>query len=337
MKKFSGIWCILLLSSLLFACGTPADGNSKTDPQEMHDTADAANKQDGAKPDAPPEADERDAPHKTVENDTPQNTNDPDTPQETDENGAPQEPIEKELALDEIFQGIDGCAVLYSPAQAQYSFFNEEMCRQRQSPYSTFKIVSALSGLQNGVISDERSTLGYDGTTYGRPEWNGDLTLEEAFQASCVWYFRKIIDAVGSERIQEELRELSYGNCDISQWDGSGINPGRQLNGFWLASSLKISPVEQTKVLADIFEGQSCFDRSAATIVKHIMRADESDAGTLYGKTGSDGDGEAWFVGFWESEETRTYFAVYLNDRAQKERVSGAKAKEIALEIFQSM
>ena len=37
------------------------------------------------------------------------------------------------------------------------------MCRQKVSPYSTFKIISALLGLQKGVIVDESSTMGYDG------------------------------------------------------------------------------------------------------------------------------------------------------------------------------
>ena len=89
---------------------------------------------------------------------------------------------EKKIDLGGAFQEINGCAVIYSPVQEEYSFFNEDMCRQEVSPYSTFKIISALLGLQRGVIVDESSTMGYDGTDYGNAEWNGDLTLEEAFE-----------------------------------------------------------------------------------------------------------------------------------------------------------
>lgn len=71
--------------------------------------------------------------------------------------------------------------MIYSPVQEEYLFFNEDMCKQEKSPYSTFKIISALSGLQNGIIVDESFTMGYDGTDYGNLEWNGDLSLEEAF------------------------------------------------------------------------------------------------------------------------------------------------------------
>ncbi|GAA0795265.1 hypothetical protein GCM10008910_13810 [Faecalicatena orotica] len=245
-----------------------------------------------------------------------------------------QEVNERTIDLSEAFQSVNGCVVIYSPAQEQYSFFNEEMCRQEESPYSTFKIVSALSGLQNGVIVDESSTMGYDGTDYGNLEWNGDLTLKEAFQKSCIWYFREVIDSVGKSELQEEINNLQYGNCDISEWDGSNINPMKNLNGFWLDSSLKISPLEQVKVLEKIFEGQSNYDSSNVEILKSIMLLDESDTQKIYGKTGTGANGEAWFVGFSELSGERKYFAIYLEDSTQREQISGEKAKEIALQIM---
>lgn len=247
---------------------------------------------------------------------------------------AQQELSEKTIDLSEAFQSVKGCAVVYSPAQEQYLFFNEEMCRQEKSPCSTFKIISTLIGLQNGVIIDESSAMGYDGTDYGNPEWNGDLTLEKAFQKSCIWYFREVIDSVGKDKIQEELNELQYGNCDISEWNGSGINPMEKLNGFWLDSSLKISPLEQVEVLERIFEGQNDYESPNIEILKRIMLIDESDTQKIYGKTGTSGNGEAWFVGFSESSGEREYFAVYLDDIEQKEQISGNRAKEIALEIL---
>lgn len=254
--------------------------------------------------------------------------------EETERNEVQQEVSEKTIDLSEAFQDINGCAVIYSPVQEEYSFFNEDMCKQEESPYSTFKIISALSGLQNGVIVDESSTMGYDGTDYGNLEWNGDLTLEEAFQKSCIWYFRQVIDFIGKDKIQEELNGLQYGNCDISEWNGSNINPMEMLNGFWLDSSLKISPLEQVEVLQRIFEGKSDYDSDNIEILKRIMLVDQSDTQKIYGKTGTSGNGEAWFVGFSESKEERRYFAIYLNDSEQKDQVSGNKAKEMALEIL---
>lgn len=148
-----------------------------------------------------------------------------------------------------------------------------------------------------------------------------------------MWYFRQVIDLVGETELKEELGELQYGNCDISEWNGSNINSREELNGFWLGSSLKISPLEQVKVLAAIFEGQSRYDSRNVEMVKQFMLAEESGTRTVYGKTGSRGTGEAWFVGFSETGGEREYFAVYLNDSEKKEEVSGSKAREIALEI----
>lgn len=180
---------------------------------------------------------------------------------------------------------------------------------------------------------DESSTMGYDGTDYGNAEWNGDLTLEEAFEKSCIWYFREVIDLVGRDKMQEELKNLQYGNCDISEWNGSNINPLENLNGFWLESSLKISPLEQVEVLSRIFEGHSDYDSRNIEILKRIMVVDENDSQKIYGKTGS-GNGEAWFVGFSESDGERKYIAIYLNDSEHRDQVSGNKAKEIALDIL---
>ncbi|WP_242986890.1 penicillin-binding transpeptidase domain-containing protein [Blautia marasmi] len=225
--------------------------------------------------------------------------------------------------------------MLYSPSENRYSFYNKALSEQEASPYSTFKIVSALMGLHNDIITDETSTMNYNGTEYPNPEWNGNLTFQEAFQTSCIWYFRQIIDAVGEDEAEKELSELEYGNCDISKWEGSNINPYQELNGFWLNASLKISPLEQVAVLSKIFEGKSIYDRQDIEILKKVMLTQDNGTQQIYGKTGSGSDGEAWFVGFIETAEQRRYFAVYLNDVSQEEQISGSTAKEIALKILE--
>lgn len=242
---------------------------------------------------------------------------------------------EEEIDFSNAFQGINGCAVLYSPSENRYSFYNKALSEQEDSPYSTFKIVSALMGLHNDIIKDESSTMNYNGTEYPNPEWNGNLTFQEAFQTSCIWYFRQIIDAVGEDEAEKELSELEYGNCDISQWEGSNINPYPELNGFWLNASLKISPLEQVAVLSKIFEGKSIYDRRDIEILKKVMLTQDNGTQQIYGKTGSGSDGEAWFVGFIETAEQRRYFAVYLNDVSQEDQISGSTAKEIALKILE--
>lgn len=240
------------------------------------------------------------------------------------------------LKLEDKFEGIDGCAVVFDSENGKYYFYNEEMAKIRVSPFSTFKIISALLGLKYGILKDENSTMNYNGTIYPIDLWNGNLSLKDAFKSSCVWYFRQVIDAVGTENVKKELESLSYGDCDVSEWNGSGINPFPELNGFWLNSSLKISPLEQIKVLVRIFEKLSHYSGKEIEILKNIMIVKETKNGRIYGKTGSDGQGHAWFVGFKEDEINgkREYFSVYLNDEEKKDLVSSQKAKEIAFKIL---
>lgn len=233
----------------------------------------------------------------------------------------------------EAFQSIQGCAVIFDAGNNTYTFYNEDKCRARVSPNSTFKVISTLIGLHNQVIATEDSKMNYDGMTYPIDAWNADLSLTEAFQNSCVWYFRKVIDKVGQETVQEELYKLHYGNCDISEWNGSGVNSFPELNGFWLESSLLISPLEQVEILRNIMEGKTIYTESETEILKSVMLIELGDSDKIYGKTGTGTDGTAWFIGFVESEDGNIYFAVYLDDDTSNE-ISGAKAQEIAFNIL---
>ncbi len=242
--------------------------------------------------------------------------------------------VRKNIDLSNEFNDINGCAVLYNSMNREYSLYNSDMCDQQVSPYSTFKIISTLAGLHNGIIQDEVSKMNYTGEKYAITGWNDNLGLKEAFQTSCIWYFRQVIDAVGADEIEKELNEISYGNCDMSQWNGSNINPLPELNGFWLDSSLKISPFEQVQVLIKIFEGNSIYSDNEINILKDLMLVSNDGEQKIYGKTGSGSNGKAWFVGFSEKKNENKYFAIYLSDNAQGENISGITAKEIALKII---
>ena len=219
---------------------------------------------------------------------------------------------------------------MYNPASGQYSLYQPQLCETRFSPYSTFKIISACMGLHNGILEDENSHMRYSGAQYPVPAWNADLSLQEAFQSSCVWYFRQVIDALGQERVAQELEALSYGNCDVSEWAGSGINPLPDLNGFWLGASLKISPIEQVQALARIFGGGSRYSGQEVAIVKDMMLAGETDGWAIYGKTGAGPEGEAWFTGFAQGGSQTLYFAFFLNGACAGSQPSGSAAKDIA-------
>ncbi len=244
------------------------------------------------------------------------------------------EPITEIVDYEEYFHDVKGCAVFYQEDEKKYSIYQEEMSMQQVSPYSTFKIISTLVGLDQGIIQTEESTMGYDGTIYQIEDWNYDLTLKDAFSYSCVWYFRNLVDQVGEITMDSVLKELKYGNCDVSEWEGSAINSYPNCNGFWLESSLKISPLEQVQVLSDIFEGKTSYKEEHISILKNVMLLQEEDNYRIYGKTGTGINNKGWFVGFLEQGEDRVYFASYLEDD-QVDNITGKTAQTIVYEILE--
>lgn len=70
--------------------------------------------------------------------------------------------------------------------------------------------------------------------------------------------------------MQEELEKLQYGNCDISDWEGrlNTNNNNRALTGFWIESSLLISPKEQVEVMECIFGENSEYSEETQNELK---------------------------------------------------------------------
>ncbi len=231
------------------------------------------------------------------------------------------------LNLDSYFDNVDGTAVFLTGDGKEY-IYNEDIANNRYSPYSTFKIVSTLIGLDEGIITSKDSTMTYDGTIYWYDAWNANLNLEQAFKNSCVWYYHQIIYTMSQQTVQEHLNLLNYGNLDISQFNGNASNPQADLNGFWLSSSLEISPLEQVYLLKMLFEEQAFYSTEHIELVKELMSIEDINA---YGKTGSGGN-ESWYVGFFEHNNENIYFATFI----QGEDVSGAKARELSISIIEN-
>lgn len=143
----------------------------------------------------------------------------------------------------EYFNGLNGTAVVYDATNRRYIMYNRDLAETRRSPCSTFKIISSLIALENGFLEPEDSTREWSGEVFWNKDWNKDIDFGEAFRTSCVWYYRQVVDDIGKDMMQKELDKLQYGNCDISDWEGRlNTNNNRALTGFWLESSLMVSP-----------------------------------------------------------------------------------------------
>ena len=250
------------------------------------------------------------------------------------------EPEIAEADWSEYFDGLNGTAVVYDISNSRYTMYNGDLALTRSSPCSTFKIISSLIALENGIFEPEDSTRDWSGEIFWNEDWNKDIDFSEAFRTSCVWYYRQVIDDIGKEMMQKELDKLRYGNCDISDWEGrlNTNNNNRALTGFWLESSLMISPKEQVEVMERIFGDNSGYSEETQNELKQVMLVSEQERTdiSIYGKTGmGKAEGivaDAWFTGFAEGTEGKVYFCVRLG-RTDGMNVSSLRAKEIAIQI----
>lgn len=240
----------------------------------------------------------------------------------------------------EYFNGLNGAAVVYDVSNRRYTIYNADLALTRRSPCSTFKIISSLIALENGIFEPEDSNRTWSGEIFWNEDWNKDIDFSEAFRTSCVWYYRQVIDDIGKDMMQKELEKLQYGNCDISDWEGrlNTNNNNRALTGFWLEASLMISPKEQVEVIERIFGDNSEYSEETQNELKQVMLVSEQERTniSIYGKTGmGKAEGivvDAWFTGFAEDTERKIYFCVYLG-RTDGMNVSSSGAKEIAIQI----
>jgi beta-lactamase class D len=207
-----------------------------------------------------------------------------------------------------------GAFVLYDLKQNRYVRYDEARCRERFSPFSTFKIPNSLIGLDTGVITDAEYVIKWDAKKYPAHDrdtlpfsaWWQDQTLRTAIKRSVVWYYRELALKVGEKRMKEYVNKLDYGNEDTSG----------PLDNFWLNSSLKISADEQVEFLKRLYGEELPVSKRSMSIVKEIIKLEETPDYRLSGKTGggplAEGRFLGWFVGYLETKGNTYFFATEI-------------------------
>ncbi len=227
--------------------------------------------------------------------------------------------------LSAYFDGYEGCFVLYDTNADRYLIYNKDNAVTRVSPNSTYKLYSALIGLQEGVITDENSTLAWDGIRYPYENWNSDHDLQGALRDSVNWYFQAIDSEVGYERLKAHIKRIGYGNGDIS----GGVKT------FWLESTLKISAVEQVMQLQRLQANDTAFSPEHVDTLKRAMRLSNNANADLYGKTGTgtvnDSNVNGWFVGFVDTQQGGYVFATHISAASN---ATGSEAARITLSLL---
>ena len=226
------------------------------------------------------------------------------------------------------FGKYEGSFVLYDLRNDVWSIHDIKHATLRVAPDSTYKIYDALFGLEEGVITPEDSFIAWNGKNYPFETWNSDQTLQSAMTSSVNWYFQAIDEQLASTNIRNYIQQIGYGNENVS---------GR-LSTYWLESSLKISPVEQVKLLTKLQNNSLGFSSENINAVKDAICLSSSDAGTFYGKTGTgrvDGqDVNGWFIGYIETADNTYFFATNIGADSD---ATGGNATEITMSILSDM
>ncbi|WP_264740531.1 BlaR1 family beta-lactam sensor/signal transducer [Cytobacillus firmus] len=227
--------------------------------------------------------------------------------------------------LSDYFAGFDGSFVLYDKEADHYLIHNKNQSTLRISPNSTYKIYSALLGLESGTITVENSSAKWNGLKYPIDSWNADQDLTSAIKNSVTWYFQMLDQQVQPGTIQTFLDQIRYGNRDLS----GGIDE------YWLESSLKISPVEQVQLLKKFYANQFGFKEKNIQTVKDSIKLERKEGALLSGKTGTgtvNGKNiNGWFIGYVESGQDTYFFATNIQN---EDNSNGSKAAEITLSIL---
>jgi len=202
--------------------------------------------------------------------------------------------------------GVQGTFVLYDLAADHLIGHNRVRAATRFIPASTFKIPNSLIGLSVGAVKTLDEVLPYGGKRQPSKEWEQDMGLREAIKISNVPVYQELARRIGLERMRDNVARINYGNGEI----------GTVTDRFWLDGPLKISAVEKTKFLARLARGELPFSKDVQAKAREIVRLEQGNGWTLYGKTGwadADPPGIGWWVG-WVQKGDRLYsFALNID------------------------
>lgn len=229
-------------------------------------------------------------------------TQDEKTPPETKE----KPPLQKKSpALQTLLDSahLRGVVLVYDEAANTYHASDYEWANTGQLPASTFKIPNTLIALETGVAASPEHLFKWDGTDRWLDAWEQDLTLKEAFAASCVPCYQEVARTVGRERMRAQLDKLAYTGM---------VFDSTTVDNFWLGGDSRITPFQQIQFLQRLHNEQLPIQASTQAAIRDIMVRERTKDYVLSGKTGWSVDGEknnGWFVGFVERGDRTFYFA----------------------------
>ena len=154
-----------------------------------------------------------------------------------------------------------------------------DRCDERLTRASTFKIPLSLIGFDSGILRDASHPAWPYSDEYKtwNDDWKRTTTPRTWLRDSVVWYSQVLTRTLGEAKFQQYLDKLVYGNRDVS----GGLTTA------WLASSLRISAVEQTEFVRRMIRRELPVSSSAIDRTMAIMPVASSGGWRISGKTGT--------------------------------------------------
>ena len=223
--------------------------------------------------------------------------------------------------------GVNGTIAIYTPTQDRVLLVNAERAKKRFIPASTFKIANSLIALETRVIENENEIVPYGGKPQIIKSWEQDMSIRDAIKISNVPVYQEIARRIKKERYKKWLARLGYGNQKV----------GNDVSTFWLEGPLKISAIEQVKFLAKLATKKLAASNSNQSIVADILKLEQSEQRTLFGKTGWTNTPRpdiGWFVGWVVKNDELHTFALNMDI---KNRADVRLRKEITLKALRDV
>lgn len=220
--------------------------------------------------------------------------------------------VKEDNSLGNFFKDAksEGCFALFDNATGNFTVYNLERYRDSTySPGSSFNLVTALVGLQTGIIPNDSMVVKSDSAHQEVPEWNGDLSMYRAFRVSSVPYFQEIARRIGNDTMQFWVDSLAYGNKLIK---GS-------VDSFYLNNTIKLTPDEQLGLVKRLYFNQLPFYRLNQEIVKRAMLMEDRPEYKLSYVVGdgrkADGTPLSWVTGYIEENNHPYLFVLNMESK----------------------
>jgi len=203
-------------------------------------------------------------------------------------------------------QGVTGTFASYDVGGGRFLVVNPRRASTRFVPASTFKITNSLIALETSVVKDENEIIPFGGQPQQVTQWARDMSMREAIAMSNVPVYQEIARRVGVENYRYWLNRLDYGNCQV----------GESVDRFWLDGPLAISAIEQARFSGRLSQGSLPVSERSQTIVRSILKLEETNGRTIYGKTGwaaSSNPKVGWWTGWVDDRGKLTAFSLNID------------------------